>query len=388
MMPNLVGRKSNNTTNSIGHDAKAKSLRFFSITSQETRDYNLKLINYLYQIIHLCIRQTRPTNSLLWVKSDFDEKQKTMSCFGGTTEGCFWFVEQSMSMEKHKCKLCSRKFSSGKAMGGHMRSHLRTLPLPPKTPPQKQDSGGRSESTLSLYEEEVEEIKEEKHLGYGLRENSKKSSRVIDPEFLDARSAEIQKNPKNVRKASTCTKHPVLSEVKKEKSGEFEPVSSFSDTSPEEDIAICLMMLSKDVWKNSIFKDQRQGKYYQCEICNKVLKSSQALGSHKTIHKKNNSSNCIEEQHKRGKLRVKNVDEKVHECPFCGKIYGSGQALGGHKRSHILSSSITGSSSSKVGDSLMDSSSGKFPYGFIDLNMPAPMEDDEEFSQPEVSGVS
>ncbi|KAJ8543539.1 hypothetical protein K7X08_006062 [Anisodus acutangulus] len=313
-----------------------------------------------------------------------------------------------MSMEKLKCKLCSRKFSSGKAMGGHMRSHLRNLPLPPKTPPQKQDSGGRSESTLSLYEEEeVEEIKEEKHLGYGLRENPKKSSRVIDPEFLDAGSVvhhdkdqsetESTKKPTRRRskrtrrmfeRASTCTKYSVLSEVKKEKSGEFEPVSSFSDTSPEEDIAICLMMLSKDVWKNSLFKDQRQGKYYQCEICNKVLKSSQALGSHKTIHKKNNSSNCIEEQHKRGKLRVKNVDEKVHECPFCGKIYGSGQALGGHKRSHILSSSITGSSSSKVGDSLMDSSSGKFPYGFIDLNMPAPMEDDEEFSQQEVSGVS
>ncbi|KAK4365854.1 hypothetical protein RND71_013734 [Anisodus tanguticus] len=302
-----------------------------------------------------------------------------------------------MSMEKHKCKLCSRKFTSGKAMGGHMRSHLRTLPLPPKTPPQKQDSGGRRESTLSLYsskEEEVKEIKEEKHLGYGLRENPKKSSRVVDPEYLDAGSvvhhdkdqSETESTKKPTRRRSKRTRRMFVSEERvvrctKEKSGEFEPVSSFSDTSPEEDIAICLMMLSKDVWK-------KQEKYYQCEICNKVLKSSQALGSHKTIHKKNNSSNCIEEHHKRGKSRVKNVDEKVHECPFCGKIYGSGQALGGHKRSHILRSSITGSSSSKVGDSLMDSSSGKFPYGFIDLNMPAPMEDDDDFSQPEVSGVS
>lgn len=305
-----------------------------------------------------------------------------------------------MSMEKHKCKLCSRKFSSGKAMGGHMRSHLRALPLPPKTPPQKQDSGGRSESTLSLYslkEEEGEEIREEKHLGYyGLRENPKKSSRIVDPEFLDAGSvvhdrdqSETESTKKPTRRRSKRSRRIFVSEeavddhreVKKEKSAEFEPVSSFSDTSPEEDIAVCLMMLSKDVWRNSKFRYEISKGKYQCEICNKVLKSSQALGSHKTIHKKNNS----DEQNRVGKSResrvIQNVDQKVHECPFCGKIFESGQALGGHKRSHILSSSITASSSSKVGDSLMDSTSAKFPYGFIDLNMPAPMEDeDEDFS--------
>ncbi|XP_009758380.2 zinc finger protein ZAT1-like [Nicotiana sylvestris] len=319
-------------------------------------------------------------------------------------------------MEKHKCKLCSRKFSSGKAMGGHMRSHLRTLPLPPKTPPQKQDSAGRSESTLSLHslkEEEEEEIREAKYLGYGLRENPKKSCKIVDPEFLDGagsvvvhdNESETESTKKPTRRRSKRTRRIFISEeateVKKEKSAEFEPepepVSSFSDTSPEEDIAICLMMLSKDVWRSSYesdeskFRELKQGKY-QCEICNKVLKSSQALGSHKTIHKKNDSyiedkNEGIKSKENSRQLRMKNVDQKVHECPFCGKIYGSGQALGGHKRSHLLSSSTTASSSSKIGDSLMDSSSAKFPNGFIDLNMPAPIED-EDFSQPEVSGVS
>ncbi|CAN4099710.1 unnamed protein product [Withania somnifera] len=306
-----------------------------------------------------------------------------------------------MSMEKHKCKLCSRKFSSGKAMGGHMRSHLRALPLPPKTPPQKQDSGGGggSESTLSVYSEE----EEEKHLGYGLRENPKKSSKIVDPEFLDAGSvvhekyqSETESTKKPTKRRSKRTRRMFVSDEddvddpqkvnkKENKSADFEPVSSFSDSSPEEDIAVCLMMLSKDVWRNSDesrFKDHKQGKY-QCEVCSKVLKSSQALGSHKTIHKKNISS-CIEDQNKVKSLsrqfRVKDEDQKVHECPFCGKIFGSGQALGGHKRSHILlSSSITGSSSSKVGDNLLDSTSAKLTYGFIDLNMPAPMED-EDFS--------
>ncbi|OIS99012.1 hypothetical protein A4A49_37947 [Nicotiana attenuata] len=62
-----------------------------------------------------------------------------------------------------------------------------------------------------------------------------------------------------------------------------------------------------------------------------------------------------------------------------------GQALDGHQRSHLLSSSTTASSSSTVSDSLMDSSSVKFPNGFIDLNLPAPTED-EDFSRVKFVG--
>lgn len=94
----------------------------------------------------------------------------------------------------------------------------------------------------------------------------------------------------------------------------------------------------------------------------------------------------------------KNVDEKVHECPICFKEFGSGQALGGHKRSHFLGSSsatTTAASSSsttprqllEIGENLvMERKDFGGGLKLIDLNLPAPMED-EDFSQLELDSA-
>ncbi|XP_055819455.1 zinc finger protein ZAT1-like [Solanum dulcamara] len=298
----------------------------------------------------------------------------------------------SMSMEKHKCKLCSKRFLSGKALGGHMRSHLIPLPLPPKTPPLNQDSGGRTESTLSLCSSENQEDKivEEKDFYYGLRENPKKSFRMIDPEFLDdgfvvqdrESETESEKNSTNRSRRSKRSRRMVENDerIEEEKVTDFGSLSLYSD---DADIAMCLMMLSRDVTK---LKPK-----YQCGICYKMFKTSQALGSHKTIHKNKHKSYEEEEEaqkisSKRKLKLVASVDQKLHECLFCGKFFQSGQALGGHKRSHLVimsSSTTTGScSSTKLGDSLMEySNSANLPNEFIDLNMPAPLEDNDFFQQ-------
>ncbi|XP_022149092.1 uncharacterized protein LOC111017588 [Momordica charantia] len=59
--------------------------------------------------------------------------------------------------------------------------------------------------------------------------------------------------------------------------------------------------------------------------------------------------------------------KRKHKCPICFKAFKSGQALGGHKRSHVVGS-------------LEDASivTRQEPItGLIDLNVPAPMEDEE-----------
>ncbi|XP_057977235.1 zinc finger protein ZAT1-like [Malania oleifera] len=283
-------------------------------------------------------------------------------------------------MDAHKCKLCSRSFASGRALGGHMRSHMATLPIPPKTPQLRDRTDSISSSSSSSEEdernrEEAEEKNregEEKALGYGLRENPKRSFRFADPEFsfaVDTGSvvqdreseAESPRNPtrqRSKRKRSTAESTP-----------ELEPVSSVSDTSPEEDVALCLMMLSRDKWRREVEEEESdldesklrrtQGKF-RCETCNKTFGSYQALGGHKASHRKTKA--CAEDEAERG--NVVSADLKTHECPFCYKVFGSGQALGGHKRSHILASSTT-SNCSKLGLNL------------IDLNLPAPAEDDQ-----------
>ncbi|KAL7188626.1 hypothetical protein ACSBR1_038480 [Camellia fascicularis] len=288
-------------------------------------------------------------------------------------------------MERYKCKLCSKAFANGRALGGHMRSHLANLPIPPKTQkPQQLSEPTESASSLSSSseEEQVREESEEKALVYGLRENPKRSFRLVDPEFLDGGSVvqdresetESSRNPTR-RRSKRTRKSPKLKKPSSTESvTELEQVSSVSDASTEEDVALCLMMLSRDTWSSDDSGELRppSQRKYQCETCKKEFGSFQALGGHRTSHTKVVKS-CIAD----------NVDQnqKVHECPICFKVFGSGQALGGHKRSHLLSSS---KSASKFGESL------------IDLNLPAPMEDededddddDDEHSQLEISAVS
>uniref|UniRef100_A0A2N9GHN8 C2H2-type domain-containing protein n=1 Tax=Fagus sylvatica TaxID=28930 RepID=A0A2N9GHN8_FAGSY len=315
-------------------------------------------------------------------------------------------------MERHKCKLCSRTFANGRALGGHMKAHLATLPLPPKP----QQLGERTESASSSSsssgeeqeEEKIQREAEEKALVYGLRENPKRSFRVADPEFSfavdagsvvqDRESETESKNP--TRRRSKRNRKPCLTEsqsqsqnfeLKKSKlrnssfaesPPEPEPVSSVSDTSPEEDVAMCLMMLSRDIWmRNDEEHHQERGKEversikikvkesevveeikikkvrgkHRCEKCRKTFRSYQALGSHKTICYRDEGSDA---------------NARIFECPFCDKVFGSGQALGGHKRSHLLGSSTNVAAATDFASAL------KLENNVIDLNLPAPVEED------------
>ncbi|KAK7330767.1 hypothetical protein VNO77_24966 [Canavalia gladiata] len=284
-------------------------------------------------------------------------------------------------MERHKCKLCSRSFANGRALGGHMKAHLAALPLPPK-PQTLTDSVSLSYSSSSSSSSESEE-EEEKALIYELRENPKKSFKVADPEFSsfapDTASVVVQD-----RESETESKNPTRQRSKRNRKSSFmvsttpttepEPVSSVSDTSPEEDVAMCLMMLSRDRWKgninNNVAEERSKGRCknkeinkfkkvrgkHLCENCGKAFRSSRALVSHTSV--------CChhDEAMAKGEGNNNNNNSKIFECPFCYKVFGSGQALGGHKRSHLIPSS---------------SSALKFKESFIDLNLPAPVEEDD-----------
>ncbi|XVE57647.1 hypothetical protein DITRI_Ditri04bG0106600 [Diplodiscus trichospermus] len=320
-------------------------------------------------------------------------------------------------MEKHKCKLCARTFSNGRALGGHMKGHLAAHPLPQKTT--QHQLGDLTDSTSSsssssgeeqeLEAEKIREVVEDKALVYGLRENPKKSSRFADPEFSfavdsgsvvqDRESETESRNPtrrrsKRNRKVGTYK----TEEIKKrnlltkpslvESPTEPEPVSSVSDTSPEENVAMCLMMLSRDVWKSNIveqksvelleeseeielnnkselIKKKIRGKH-RCGKCKKAFRSYETMDEHKMV--------CRSETKNTGKVAAAAVvnDSKIFECPFCYRVFGSGQALGGHKRSHLLAAA---SSSSNAAAAAANSS--KLDNNLIDLNLPAPLEDDE-----------
>ncbi|XP_004508907.1 zinc finger protein ZAT9-like [Cicer arietinum] len=303
-------------------------------------------------------------------------------------------------MERHKCKLCSRTFGNGRALGGHMKAHLAIAK--PKIPLITQSATSFSSFSSSESEQEQQQ-QEEKALVYVLRENPKMSYKIADPKFTESlivvqdRESETEsKNPLTRQRSKRNRKNNINNndfQSKKPKMSGFifstptppfneqEPVSSVSNTSPEEDVAMCLMMLSRDKWSrernniNNVFEEQEQeqeeskvkrvrGKHL-CENCGKTFRSSRALGSHKSV--------CCRNQ---DQVKNTNNGDKIFECPFCSKVFGSGQALGGHKRSHLISSS-SNSNANNVNPSV------SFKESFIDLNLPAPLEvedDDDDLS--------
>ncbi|KAE9613145.1 putative transcription factor C2H2 family [Lupinus albus] len=287
-------------------------------------------------------------------------------------------------MERHKCKLCSRTFANGRALGGHMKGHFSILPLPPKPQPVTTHIDSASFSFSSSSDDD-----EEKCMIYELRENPKKSFRLADPKFSfpsdtgsvvqDRESETESKNPTRKRSKRNRKWNQNLEQNKKSKLSlmELSPVSSVSETWPEEDVAMCLMMLSRDTWnmkKNAIVEEQEveeekvkpkglnlednnmklkrvSGKHNnKCDKCGKTFRSSRALGSHKSICSRDDDDK-----------------NKIFECPFCYKVFGSGQALGGHKRSHLIQSSNASNHSTTT----------RFKDTFIDLNLPAQTEEDD-----------
>lgn len=273
-----------------------------------------------------------------------------------------------------------------------------------------------SPSSSSLQEGEGEEEGKAQALYYGLRENPKKSIRIADPEFsfaLDSgsvvqdRESETESSKNPFRRRSKRRRRSAGLEP------EQEPVSSVSDTTPEEDVAICLMMLSRDTWmtggttplveseeEEEGGEEEEETKFcprgrnkYQCGTCKKVFHSYQALGGHRASHKKMKSCARPPPTPQAASEKLKKFDSesgnpyptRVHQCPVCFRVFKSGQALGGHKRSHL---SATASTSISVSASASASATPtKFGESLIDLNLPAPF-DEDDFSQVELSAVS
>ncbi|KEH16508.1 putative transcription factor C2H2 family [Medicago truncatula] len=353
-------------------------------------------------------------------------------------------------MDKYKCKLCYRSFNNGRALGGHMRSHMMNLLV---TKQEEESSrtvqlSFEAESAPSSSSSSEDDDVDEKGLNYGLRENPKRSIRLVDQEFsfpqvdtssvilqdIESETESSKNNPTRKRSKrvwkirgfdqkyynESATKKMKFFNKNDSSVVEHEPVSSVSDATTEEDVAFCLMQLSRDKWnrQNEQYEDVededdddeaeeeeeeedeieiersledsdesqellkvcknnnkvRKGRY-KCETCNKVFKSYQALGGHRASHKKIKPNITVEESSPEFEI----VEKKVHECPVCFRVFNSGQALGGHKRTHV----IHGSSSTTV----PIFSSKRVTKSVIDLNLPAPI-DDDEVSQIENSAVS
>ncbi|XP_068643608.1 zinc finger protein ZAT5-like [Aristolochia californica] len=188
---------------------------------------------------------------------------------------------------------------------------------------------------------------------------------------------------------------------------------SGSTTEEEEDMANCLILLAQGGGRDSPrFEDQEGGGerfvsrrfaetttntngkagfyVYECKTCNRCFPSFQALGGHRASHKKPKTVASVEEENPissslalqvgakpisynnaiNSHINIHNSSNKsrVHECSICGSEFSSGQALGGHMRRHRATIAESQESNKKQKNILS-----------LDLNLPAPQDDDRDF---------
>ncbi|CAN0842275.1 Zinc finger protein ZAT9 [Linum grandiflorum] len=227
-------------------------------------------------------------------------------------------------------------------------------------------------------------------VAYHLRENPRKSFRAADPDSAESET-KLTRWPSWRTRTLTLDNH--CRSDKRAPEAEQEPASSVSDASPEEEVAMFLVMMSRDVnWRKrnrrfindddeieiEIAKKEdeeevrersnarvRRGiNKLKCETCTKQFRSSPALATHRRICSLNTNG---------GANSSAAGERSIFRCPYCHKVFGSGQALGGHKRSHL--SSTTGSYPSPP-----PPPAAKSNGGLLDLNFPPAATEDDDYS--------
>ncbi|KQJ83955.1 zinc finger protein ZAT1 [Brachypodium distachyon] len=301
-------------------------------------------------------------------------------------------------MAKNTCKLCSRRFASPRALAGHMRSHSVAAAA------RSQISSASSASTSFAAGDDAAaaEAKKAINQGYVLREKPKRRVRLAESDFSDRESEAEYPTPDAKRAAHAG-------------SADTEPLSSLSDAAtPEEDVAMSLVMLSRDSWPateapwaSSYLADSDSGSdgggeaprhhaaaaqkrtRFQCPACKKVFRSYQALGGHRASRVRGGRGGCCAPPLKplppRPAAHLQPLPEcdggeggskpqpHPHECPYCFRMFASGKALGGHKRSQLCSGAAAAASDADPAVAIKS-------LGLIDLNLPAPFDDVVELS--------
>ncbi|XP_076948996.1 zinc finger protein ZAT9-like [Bidens hawaiensis] len=121
---------------------------------------------------------------------------------------------------------------------------------------------------------------------------------------------------------------------------------------------------------------------YKCTSCNKGFATHQALGGHRSSHNKYKLITSATDHH------IQEHDQ-VHQCKVCDKVFATGQALGGHKRCH-WGGVIASESAQALSSQITSAESGRKVLDF-DLNEMPPMmmmeeEDDDQYAS--VNGVN
>ncbi|CAL5061795.1 unnamed protein product [Urochloa decumbens] len=308
----------------------------------------------------------------------------------------------AVAMARHGCKVCGKSFSSGRSLGGHMRSHLLPLGDAAAATAEVGDAadelvartsadGGRTSDAVA---------------GYGLRENPRKTRRLSDfagdetdgggdgerkscqvcgKLFVSWRSllehmrghasGGRDRDEDEVEKDAAMQEEFVPEAPPEAEEAEMVVMATVEaplpaavaalaaaprrrrrtmrvaapppappplvpcgfDKEPEpEDIALCLLMLSRDtgLWSSPVAVKQEP---FESEKKRARLPTSGYAGNSDGVGDAKIKARVVPKGRKRSSPPTQQQvapKRTRYECPGCGKVFGSYQALGGHRASH------------------------------------------------------
>ncbi|KAK1679157.1 hypothetical protein QYE76_040005 [Lolium multiflorum] len=143
--------------------------------------------------------------------------------------------------------------------------------------------------------------------------------------------------------------------------------------SEDEYVALCLVMMARGVRGDAEdvkgVAAPRKPHGYECSVCGKVYASYQALGGHKTSHRKPPAPPA--QAAPAGDEASAVAEARVHRCSLCDRTFPSGQALGGHKRLHYEGGAATAEALGGGKDKEAAKAKAAALLRDFDLNLPA-----------------
>ncbi|KAJ0048963.1 hypothetical protein Pint_16205 [Pistacia integerrima] len=292
---------------------------------------------------------------------------------------------------KHVCKFCSKSFPCGRSLGGHMRSHMINNNSAETTDFDKFSKKKKKKKMLSSsVNNHIGSYWNSETPGYGLRENPKKSTRLADSREETSIYDKFCKESSEKGFLSWKASVGNMNSTQSEKDTSFEDQDSWTSGNEklvmdsqsdnetaapnrrrrskrrtrymatanscvseieqeQEEVAMCLMMLSRDVGPRE--SSDNNSVYFEAkiEVKNSVCSGDEVVKL-KRLKEKKLKSGFVDsdnfqfetEFHKDSQKRSK------FECTTCNKIFHSYQALGGHRASH---KKIKGCFASKIDSS-------------------------------------